>query len=898
MIAARASGAFICFRCELHVARPPLAVLSRRPHAAFSTSVRRRDEVDTNDADAFPDQRPQLNKYPLGRILNRKGKRVRATTARLGEGVKTLGDDAEIIVLRDVGRDPVPEDEPQPAAASTTPAKGPNLRISLQNDSKPATDEEIAKQIDNLRPKTDDEIGGPQYVHQNVFAQIYRKLGKGFTSKQLSYYYSITKGVEEQQVQSEVLDGLKRMQSRPEQPLERSAWHPGITHISHRLPSLHSVHDSRGKRSSIGKAVVIDQIMRGIWKLVLLEEIEAPGEMELRAEPWQLHLLQSGVSPTPLDRVGIIRKAKIEIDASSSVIRITADKTTAEYAADDIEQLLKGIHSTRLDLKKWIPYLSDYDESKGMRAYLPDNVLHNISAMTQASVLPVTGDTISIQALSQKATSEAERSVLKMLPIEAPVAQSSDTTRRDAAGDRCFLTPAYIEDSAMGFRWRGRNLGRWTVPQERHEPRNRTSPNDESYQGVDEVKTHLLSLMDRVLPSSNESSFHKFPGGFSAPEVQMEAQFGHVLFSGDGSQIKTQPGYGPPPFHKTVPGLLKLLKDIDLVSTTRVVYPRLTYSFVAEPDQPGFKKGQLFPTLQITFRIIRPIGGYFRLRKVQLSYNSTVHDILLPEQAVDIRYHLQTAVQIKMQTLKFSEDPLVLKLKAFAEGILEPLQHGMDATPPNQTLEIPVWAIPGHESQKDTETVKYMFSGVKFAQTISAKYSSTYVGITTENSGKLGSKGTQMTAYYDDKTVEAQQNLVPITNDSQMTDFIQQTFTLASRITDAARNTTLGSQSLHKSIASSSDPTMRISADEDRTNQSLRNVEKRRDPNSARAINRRDRFGNPAYVVRRLHPNNFTSLPSDERSEDLQAKDHDPYSILLNDKDAKRDEKGSTNGSA
>jgi hypothetical protein len=38
-------------------------------------------------------------------------------------------------------------------------------------------------------------------------------------------------------------------------------------------------------------------------------------------------------------------------------LRITADKSTAEYAADDIEEALHGTESKKMNLKPWIPCL-------------------------------------------------------------------------------------------------------------------------------------------------------------------------------------------------------------------------------------------------------------------------------------------------------------------------------------------------------------------------------------------------------------------------------------------------------------------------------------------------------------------------------------------------------------
>ena len=64
-------------------------------------------------------------------------------------------------------------------------------------------------------------------------------------------------------------------------------------------------------------------------------------------------------APSHLDTVGNERKAKIEIHHHHNVVRITADKTTAEYAADDIEKLLLTSTRKQYRLSNWAPFLAD-----------------------------------------------------------------------------------------------------------------------------------------------------------------------------------------------------------------------------------------------------------------------------------------------------------------------------------------------------------------------------------------------------------------------------------------------------------------------------------------------------------------------------------------------------------
>ena len=333
MPASRASSAFVCIRCELHRAfRLPL--FTRR--VAFSTTARRHDEnssssssnnnssssetAQQNEPSAAPAPTPapesdldqgsdrlhvykpsRLSEHPLDRSRKGKGKgRLRETTATLG-GVKRLGDDADILVLRDVGDDASTERNVAPdviPSASSTPI---NILGSLQEERKPITPEEIIQQLDSLRPKTHAGPDEPHYVNQSTFVRLSRKLLQSFTGPQLSHYYSVTKGVERKNVGQQVLDSLKQLQSKAKRPEERSDWHPGTTQIDRRLPGL-DVHQTKLKRP-ISKHLIVDQILRDVWKLVLLDEIESPGELELSLKPWQLSLLASTCTCTTTTRV-------------------------------------------------------------------------------------------------------------------------------------------------------------------------------------------------------------------------------------------------------------------------------------------------------------------------------------------------------------------------------------------------------------------------------------------------------------------------------------------------------------------------------------------------------------------------------------------------------------------
>lgn len=176
--------------------------------------------------------------------------------------------------------------------AKSTPRASLNIAETLQRERSPITNEELSKQLDSLRPTSDPDSHEAQYISQSLFIKLTQKLLSSFNAQQLSHYYSVNKGIGEQQVGSRVLDGIKALQLKATRPSERSAWHPGTTQIDLRLPGL-DVHHRR-KRKHIGKHLLVDQVLRDLWKVVPLEEIETPGELELSLKSWQLALLDSG----------------------------------------------------------------------------------------------------------------------------------------------------------------------------------------------------------------------------------------------------------------------------------------------------------------------------------------------------------------------------------------------------------------------------------------------------------------------------------------------------------------------------------------------------------------------------------------------------------------------------
>jgi hypothetical protein len=295
MLAPRASNAFVCIRCELQLARRRLPAYARATsRATFSTSARRQDGADELEALSQPPPstlRIKREKEPLDRIRRRKGKAIRETSTRLGN-LKLLGDDAEILVLREVGDDAPKEPDSAPEPVERLPV--PDISAILQEEHEALTPKDIQDRLESLRPKTDVEIepGEPHYVSQKSFVKLIRDLTQGFTQPQLSQFYSVVKNVQQKELHKEMLASLKEETGTTKRPVVRSNWQPGTTPINRRLPGIDVV--TRFKRAPVSKQLLVDRIMRDLWKLVPLEEVEGRGEIELSLKPWQITMLNAG----------------------------------------------------------------------------------------------------------------------------------------------------------------------------------------------------------------------------------------------------------------------------------------------------------------------------------------------------------------------------------------------------------------------------------------------------------------------------------------------------------------------------------------------------------------------------------------------------------------------------
>jgi hypothetical protein len=104
-------------------------------------------------------------------------------------------------------------------------------------------------------------------------------------------------------------------------------------------------------------------------------------EVRVCASRHETHTDFATGNDSTLTRIARVRNAKAEIHWTSNVLRITADKVTAEYTADDIEAALSKTHSKTFTPEHWKGLLAEQQVSK--RSSLSDSLpLDYVSSLT------------------------------------------------------------------------------------------------------------------------------------------------------------------------------------------------------------------------------------------------------------------------------------------------------------------------------------------------------------------------------------------------------------------------------------------------------------------------------------------------------------------------------------
>lgn len=294
MLAPRNFSALKCLRCDASLVTSRVAFSARG--ANFSTQPSSGD--DGADAlEQLSSSQPSGLKIikevkPLNRIRKHNGQVIRETSASL-RGLKQLGQDADVLVLKEVQEPKSSESKPKPAIVNH--AYVPDILASIQLESKKLTPKETYEQIQSLRPVNSGDPDEPQYVTRAAFAKLARVLTKGFTQQQLAKFYSFAKKEQWQSIDQKPKANGRRYNSKtkPQPDIYRTEWRPGVSDLE-----TNSSQPSQpwSRRPLAGKQSLVERILQDVWKLVVMEQMEKPGEIEFFLHPKQIVLVNTGGS--------------------------------------------------------------------------------------------------------------------------------------------------------------------------------------------------------------------------------------------------------------------------------------------------------------------------------------------------------------------------------------------------------------------------------------------------------------------------------------------------------------------------------------------------------------------------------------------------------------------------
>ena len=372
--------------------------------------------------------------------------------------------------------------------------------------------------------------------------------------------------------------------------------------------------------------------------------------------------------------------------------------------------------------------------------------------------------------------------LVKRLPLKEASTQSIEPASHDLARGGCYLQPVVLEKEAVPYAVRETNLFRWIYPVSRIVAQD-TSPDktvrtswdsEDSHLGIkgqriESVHAKVRSIVDAYNDTKTPENVRHLKSGQTRwqpnAEFEFSASFGHSLFSSDDSPAKSY-------FAPTTPGLFNVFSDPSFKLSYYPASPSLDYEFIAMATA-AHDNPRPYPTLRIRLRPDRNLGHH-TVRQVSLTWDRSSHDVLLPDQAVDIRF--------KSSKTTYLLDPSHSEhVQPFIEYVTNNIRSGDRLTAPNLEIPIPKWTINGmaYEKKKEKMDVKYLFSGVRFKQNLWGSYGNVDISYSTAQSGKLGTKGGELRMVpqvkreigYDEPTTKL---------------FVQSCFTVASKLTEGA----------------------------------------------------------------------------------------------------------------
>lgn len=221
--------------------------------------------------------------YVRGKIRGKKGREVREDTAALP--VRTLGQPAEVIILRDAPVEQEQDEETPPSVESSktdSQLSRQEIVASLRSVDPSSLKTKVEEQIQKLRPPS----SGNEYIGSLLPRQDFDKLRK-----------ALTDGFTVQQLRAFLKRNLPNAQPSVGSDQDRSfvAWRPGTSSIDTELPERVRREISRYKIPVKHKVVL--RILEDLWHIDTIEDVNTIGELEVHVSWNQLALFLANGAP-------------------------------------------------------------------------------------------------------------------------------------------------------------------------------------------------------------------------------------------------------------------------------------------------------------------------------------------------------------------------------------------------------------------------------------------------------------------------------------------------------------------------------------------------------------------------------------------------------------------------
>jgi hypothetical protein len=405
-----------------------------------------------------------------------------------------------------------------------------------------------------------------------------------------------------------------------------------------------------------------------------------------------------------------------------------------------------------------------------------------------------------VRGLDQSAVAEAERALIRLLPLQETTLRTIDTHAINVNKGSAHLLPTSYDQKTVEFKHRTASLGRWSLPVARKTQGDveRTEETaEESTARTRQIAAVMQSLQSAAKdgpPAIAEREKDDKSGIWrSKPTFTLSAEFGQALCplkdAGAKGMVHKHTS-SPPLFTPIIPGLMNVLgaaqlqgarddESASFKAMERSEESSLLYDFVAAPEQQGLEPGQAIPSLSIQVRT-GDEGTAAALHKVSLGFQQHVHTVLLPGRATDVQF-------FRKGELRFQKVWKDKQLKEWIEAVRANIASGERLTAPDLSIKVPKWTITGKPKHvKDGKTLMYLFAGVRFQQSVNGTFRGANVTYSTTQASKMGAQGGSLNMYYDREDWGAEKLLQ---EEDSLASFVEQSLDFVDSITEASSTT-------------------------------------------------------------------------------------------------------------